>query len=66
MSEEKELEYGLVIEETPGGKTVIKRCPICKDNTVWVPKPNSIENAIKTVERRFAELHLECAMEEVF
>ena len=66
MSEEKEVEYGLVVEESYSGITVIKRCPICKDSTVWIPKPKDVENAKRIVERRFAELHLECSLEEVF
>lgn len=65
--ESKEKEYGLIVEETSlGKKTVIKRCSVCDDNVVWVPNANDIEYAKKIVERRFAELHLECAMKEVF
>lgn len=65
--ESKELEYGLHVEETGSGrKTVIKRCAVCKDGTVWVPNATDIEHATKIVERRFAELHLECFLEEVF
>lgn len=67
MSEDKvEKEYGLQIEKGYSGTTVIKRCPVCDDGTVWTPNVTDTEKATKIVERRFAELHLECSLEEVF
>jgi len=61
-----EKEYGLQVEVSPSGTTVIKRCVVCDDGIVWVPKVTDIEKATRIVERRFAELHLECSMKEVF
>ena len=48
------------VDETLSGWNVIKRCGHCKDKTVWVHNSRDKDRAIKAVELKFNEYHLEC------
>lgn len=51
--------YGLHVDEKLGGWNVIIRCPVCH-NSVFTGSAKDKDRAIKAVEKKFNEVHLEC------
>lgn len=55
-----ELYDEVEVDETLTGFNVIKRCSVCKNSPVFVHNSRDKDRAIKAVETKFNEVHLEC------
>jgi hypothetical protein len=48
------------VEETLTGWNVIRKCPVCKNSFVFVHNSRDKDRAIKAVNLKFDEVHLQC------